>query len=222
MRAALIVGVTAFTVAVSGADAIEGVKARYVWSVSGTLDFTWSTPHSSEPCNAVGSGKVHSTFNGTAKRPFQVGSNQYGPFYDYDPDIHVHGTITETDDTKLNPPEHGGHCTPTDKSGCRTVKLKSITTITLAFPARRGYPWQAGGHNFPNAFDVVDRPCRHEDFSDFDFIRRPIPFNIDEMPGDARLLAGRAGTVHATDRHTFANGRETLRRTLRFKFKRVR
>jgi hypothetical protein len=222
MRVTPIVAVTAFMVAVSGADAIDGVKARYIWSVSGSLDFTWTTAHNSQPCAPVGSGKVHSTFNGTAKRPFQVGSNQYGPFFDYDPDIRVHGTITETDDTKLNPPEPGLHCTPTDKSGCRTVKLRSFTTITLDFPARRGYPWKAGGHNFPNAFDFVDSPCRDGDFGDFDFIRHPVPFNIDEMPSNARLLAGRAGTVPATDRHIYDQGRETLRRTLTFKFKRVR
>jgi hypothetical protein len=221
-RAALIVAIAASAVSVSGAGAVEDVKARYAWSVSGTLDFTWSTRHSSEPCDAVGSGKVHSTFSGKGQRPFQVGSNQYGPFYDYDPSIHVHGTITESDNTRQNPPEPGGHCMPTDKSGCRTVKLRSFTTITLDAPARRGYPWKADGNNFPNAFDGVDHKCRHEDFFDFGFVRGSIPLSIDEMPSNARLLAGRAGTVQAVSRRTFDNGRQTLRRTLTFTFKRVR
>jgi hypothetical protein len=198
--------------------------ARFSWSVSGSFRHDWSVS-SSEPCAPVGSGAVTANFSGRGHGAFVVGSNRFGAFYNYDPTVKVRGSITARDDRVLNPPEPNGVCTPIDKSGCGTFRLRSFAAVSVNAPATRRSRWTATGDNFGNVLLEQPRPCEHGFFSDYTFLNaRSRPLHP-RLPGTAASFARRRSfSVSLADRRSDSDGpisSHTLRQ-LTLRFRRIR
>lgn len=212
--AALVALVVATPALASGGSA---VIARFKWSVTGSMEHTWSITNT-DPCGPVGDGLVRATFTGTGRGAFKVVRNAYGTTYDYDPQMNLRGKVTEIDNTTQNPPQSEGDvCRPTDKSGCGTRKLKDGFGY-LNPGGAGGKPLEFVGTDFGNAFSVGD--CEHGGFGDFGRINAYfLPALVPGVPPPKKLAQRRkmfTVTVHRRDSR--AHVADVQSRTLTVKF----
>lgn len=196
------------------------VVARFKWSVTGSMTHTWNIA-GSDPCQPAGGGTVKATFSGSGRGAFKVERNQYGTVYNYDPQISLHGKITELDNTAQNPPETPDEtCPPTDKSGCGTRKLKDGLGY-LQDVSGVGKPLEFLGTDFGNAFSAGD--CEHGGFDDFGRIQgADLPKLYPGVPSAKRLAQRHKTftvTVHRKDRGN--HGADVQSRTVSVTFKRL-
>lgn len=213
-------GVTVLAILVAAPAALAAggstVLARFKWSVTGSMKHSWSIT-SGEPCAPVGSGRVSARFKASGRGAFKVSRNAYGTTYDYDPQLTLRGKVTETDNTTQNPPEPGGVCTPTDKSGCGTRKLKDGFGY-LQDVSGVGKPLEFVGTDFGNAFSAGD--CEHGGFGDFGRVAgRNLPKLYPGVPSAKKLARHRRTfSVTAHRRDSRAHGADVQSRTVTVKF----
>jgi hypothetical protein len=185
------------------------------------MTHTWTISNSGA-CDPTGAGKVTAKFTGVGRGSFKVERNAYGTFYNYDPQLNLHGKVTELDNTTQNPPESPGQvCRPTDKSGCGTRKLKDGFGY-LQDVSGVGKPLEFRATDFGNAFSAGD--CEHGGFADFGRVRgADLPKLYPGVPS-AKKLASRhnAFTVHITRRDSRSNGADVQSRSVAIKFTRLR
>ena len=133
IAAVMVLAVGAFAIFALFAVASEArgenkTVARFKWSLSGSMQHDW-TLASSEPCAAVGPGRISATFKAKGKGAFKVFHNPRGYFFDYNPQVTLKGSVTETDDTHQNPNDIDSPCKPTDKSRCGTRQMESSLRV---------------------------------------------------------------------------------------------
>jgi hypothetical protein len=107
------------------ARTIERSFGNWKATFSGTFDYEWSEPNP-EPCHPNGDGSVRARFSGRLGE-FEISYLRKGAFRAFglgNDTKRVNGSVTETDNRRINPPppDRSYTCEPgtIDKSGCGT------------------------------------------------------------------------------------------------------
>src|SRR5207302_172811 len=170
------------------ARTIERSFGNWKATFSGTFEYAWSEP-SPEPCNPNGDGSVRARFSGRLGE-FEISYVRDGAFSVLgliNNTTHVNGSVTETDNRRINPPPPDGSyaCEPAtiDKSGCGTrgyehamFSLDSTTSDRRLFgPFTLHMTMDLGGEL--NAF--ASNPCYTPGLVDFGYFAGNSPSDDD-------------------------------------------